>query len=1058
MPLPLNCTDCGFTGYVKDELANKLVSCPKCKAPFRVGSLPSAKKPPASSHSLPRRSNSSVRLSETDALAESRSRIFPLTAVLVGLLILATAIGVIIVTLRRREVQPPVAESEIAVNPVAEQPAVPILVPSTEVHASPQPGEAPKTQAVARAQDIESPAQTVQAPTQSTESPAHAVEAALQIEEDGSDLPEQARTILAKHCYRCHGEGGSNEGGLNFAMQPKLLTEGNRYLKAGAAKDSYLIQRIVDGSMPPEGELLRPTLDEIEHLKLWVDAGALDFNRQQPERSWIDDHQWLTEVHSDLQTIPERSRRYVRYFTSVPLANAGATPDQLATYAHGISKLLNSLSWNSKIMTPAAINRDSTLLRIDLRDYQWTSETWKKLTDYYDYGIKYDVPEATACLSQTECELPFVRTDWFIARAGVPPLYHDILNLPLTVAELEQQLRVPAQQNIEQERVIRAGFNESGISQNNRLIERHASAFGAYWKSYDFGRSDGTGNVFANPLGPSGSKYAFVADGGEMIFNLPNGLQGYFIADAEGRRLDKAPTNIVSDHQQADRAVVNGLSCMSCHLRGIIPKADQVREFVERTPTAFDADSAATIAALFPTRDELFRVQSADAERYQNAVRETGNTISRTESLAALARKFDSALGIAQAAAEAGISEEMLQNVLTKDSGIARILGPLQSPGGVVHRQSFAQIFPLLIAALPARAPLRPATVATESVVSVGSAESRPGLTASPPPDDPGEPWSPSKIIPINATLPDLIFSPDGQWLYLLNASNSCVQRLDMKSLEVDEKTITVTDGAEKMRMHPNGKMLYVAGSPNGHDHTHTRDGKLDIIDTKTWKIEKTRALPFDPWDFVVDDRGLLFFTIGGGQSTSLPVIDSTGKIVNTWMQNLWHRTIIRMLPGGKRFYLATTDLSPATIQGVPMPKSARAPGPETTSITYNQGGRFTIFADGETALMASGDVLRLSTSGAADLQKIGGLRPNTAAVSDAVAKRWILTDRDGNLAIYTTRMDLVVEQRLEQHVYRMAFDPATKLLFCAATSGEIQDPFGLGTGDLHIYQLDAIE
>ena len=51
-----------------------------------------------------------------------------------------------------------------------------------------------------------------------------------------------------------------------------------------------------------------------------------------------------------------------------------------------------------------------------------------------------------------------------------------------------------------------------------------------------------------------------------MIFNLPNGLQGYMLADAKDRRLDvPAPVAIVSDRSETSGTpeIVNGLSCMA---------------------------------------------------------------------------------------------------------------------------------------------------------------------------------------------------------------------------------------------------------------------------------------------------------------------------------------------------------------------------------------------------------------------------------------------------------------------------------------------------------------
>ena len=79
--------------------------------------------------------------------------------------------------------------------------------------------------------------------------------------------------------------------------------------------------------------------------------------------------------------------------------------------------------------------------------------------------------------------------------------------------DLERRLGVDtARQLTEEKHVIRAGVRSSGVSQNNRAMERHASPFGAYWRSYDFRSNLGDQNIFANPL-------RLNAAGGEIIFN-----------------------------------------------------------------------------------------------------------------------------------------------------------------------------------------------------------------------------------------------------------------------------------------------------------------------------------------------------------------------------------------------------------------------------------------------------------------------------------------------------------------------------------------------------------
>ena len=156
-------------------------------------------------------------------------------------------------------------------------------------------------------------------------------------------------------------------------------------------------------------------------------------------------------------------------------------------------------------------------------------------------------------------------------------MYHELLSLPSTVQELEAELNVDVFDNLLNApgvRVWRAGFNNSGVSNHNRVVERHTSQHGAYWKSYDFAGSVGTQNIFVHPLD-------FTHDGGEIIFNLPNGLQGYYLVDGNGLRLDEAPISIVSNPAASDPTVRNGISCIGCHTEGMKTFEDQVRSVIQ---------------------------------------------------------------------------------------------------------------------------------------------------------------------------------------------------------------------------------------------------------------------------------------------------------------------------------------------------------------------------------------------------------------------------------------------------------------------------------------------
>src|SRR5690348_6264603 len=73
-------------------------------------------------------------------------------------------------------------------------------------------------------------------------------------EKKGAALAGKAHALLKEHCYRCHGQDGANEGGLNFILRRDKLAAGGKYLVPGQPGQSLLYQRMKEASMPPEGE------------------------------------------------------------------------------------------------------------------------------------------------------------------------------------------------------------------------------------------------------------------------------------------------------------------------------------------------------------------------------------------------------------------------------------------------------------------------------------------------------------------------------------------------------------------------------------------------------------------------------------------------------------------------------------------------------------------------------------------------------------------------------------------------------------------------------------
>jgi formylglycine-generating enzyme required for sulfatase activity/tRNA A-37 threonylcarbamoyl transferase component Bud32/mono/diheme cytochrome c family protein len=500
------------------------------------------------------------------------------------------------------------------------------------------------------------------------------------------DLAQKARAILKANCYPCHGQDGNVEGGFNFVLDRKQLVSRRSMVVLGKPEKSRIFRRIRDQEMPPEDEKQRPSDSDLAILEQWINKGAPDFNPPRKERPFITSEEMLQFIRADLEKARKKDRPFLRYFTITHLYNAGLPEDGLKSYRFGLSKLVNSLSWGPAIVKPAAIDPARTIFRIDLSDYKWDTRVWRLILTRYPYGILYPTRTAQAITDATQCELPYLRADWFVFAASRPPLYHQVLQLPQTEQELEQELKVPVADNIRRGRVARAGIFRSGVAQSNRLLERHDSVYGAYWKSYDVRDNLGRRNLFTHPLGPGSGPNAFQYDGSEIIFNLPNGLQGYFLVNARGKRLDSAPPDLVSDPKQTDRLVVNGISCMSCHARGLNEKRDEIRKYVQKHPDSF-RETADDIRALYKPADEFAARLKEDANRFARAVRETGARPSTTEPIVVLALRFEWELDVNLAAAEVGLKARDFLKELEESSDLERIFGGLKVEGGTVKRQ-----------------------------------------------------------------------------------------------------------------------------------------------------------------------------------------------------------------------------------------------------------------------------------------------------------------------------------------------------------------------------------
>lgn len=579
-------------------------------------------------------------------------------------------------------------------------------------------------------------------------------------DEPNSDpvLAEKAYNILKDRCSRCHG-GSAKQAGIDVLSRENLLQERGsagstfHFVVPGDTAASQLIDALDGGDdsyMPKSGspESKAMTIAEKELLKQWVASGA-EFPKRR-DVAFISQTQMLKTVREFLLNAKPADRPYLRFYSFTHLQNnAAITELDLRIYQAALSKAINSLSTERDIHLPQPVlnrtrvgdtgnndtghhqtgNNDAAIFVIDLRKLGWDKRhLWDEILKHYPYGLTYKFvkDEELKDLSNdvvkfTGSDLPILRADWFIVTATQPPLYHTMLDIPETLMELEHQLQFSIQDNFEHGRLDRSGYAKSGVSQQNRLLERHESTVTPYfWISYDFLPRRAKGDLARFPLGPvferqagnlpheHGRQFrdqAFEHDGGEMIWSLPNGMQAYMLVKGNGERIDAGPVDVVFDRSAVlgTPSIINGISCIYCHRAGMITEfRDEIRD-----ADAVGGEAQQKVLELYPPHEEMQKLVQQDGDLFVRQLEKVigpflkaGADVEKSvldfpEPVGKVAEMYFNDLTPRELSLELGIEKvEELQTAITSSRELKRFgLGTMtQNPPGTLKREKWESL------------------------------------------------------------------------------------------------------------------------------------------------------------------------------------------------------------------------------------------------------------------------------------------------------------------------------------------------------------------------------
>lgn len=550
----------------------------------------------------------------------------------------------------------------------------------------------------------------------------------------------EVKAILRSRCAECHGVVASSTDFDVLNVASLLKSE---VIKPGNADESLLmtVMTTSDEAVRMPQDLPPLPADEVEKIRRWIASGAESFppdvetpKVQEGEAAFsatVGVEYVLKQILAHQRAQDSSDQKFMRYFSANHLLTRGATREELDLQRDALAKAINHLTYEREPVTVSVVDGETaSVFAVDIRRLGWHSPALTAEDDFitarsslnlydlllleYPYGIGYEDSQTYDRLvtefmepAKMVRQIPCLRTDWFCSMATQPALYHDIMKMPHTVGELERQIiGVDVDEDLKHHRVARGAVILSGVSRNNRAAERYPSSHGSYWKSIDYATNKGDENIFRDPINLHGV-------GGEMIFNLPNGLQGYYLADAAGDRLDAGPTEIVTDKFSEDKVVRNALSCIRCHDRGMKAFRDVVRPAVEMLPGNLGF-SKRDVLQLYPDQEELSELLKQDSDRFLEAMEEVLGHAQTVEPLTPVSRRFlEDPLTLGTAAGELGLADASdLAGVFRSRQFVGLGLVPLASRGAV-RRDTWEDYYDQIVRELGLGQPVIPLDAVT---------------------------------------------------------------------------------------------------------------------------------------------------------------------------------------------------------------------------------------------------------------------------------------------------------------------------------------------------------
>ena len=404
----------------------------------------------------------------------------------------------------------------------------------------------------------------------------------------------------------------------------------------------------------------------------------------------------LARIQTDVLAQPSGDRPFLRYLSAAILLPSYCRLDTAVNVvADAMPLLLNSLSLQPGAARAWPLDGDQGLLRIDLRKLGWDRplsiagrkhvDGWDALSAYAAQSVALRGPEADALLAELGTRTPLLHAHDFARAALNAGVYYALLDAPETLSELRSALGIPPELEGEPNAYWRAVTTRSSISRQDRIVLRYRGPVDGplFWHTIERLPQGASGDAFVDPLARQGDESA-------VVYSLPNGLPAYFLADADGQRLDAS--RVLVDTNEDDFVPRTAPSCVRCHSdSGVLPVVDELRAYAATDPNGrFDSRQLALLAEVYPAQKDLDALFEADRHRVEDARARLGvPQAGGGGTLDDLVVHYTDDLAPSLAAAELFTSPAELQRRRTELPGPLRVL----TSTGNLGRQSFNETY-----------------------------------------------------------------------------------------------------------------------------------------------------------------------------------------------------------------------------------------------------------------------------------------------------------------------------------------------------------------------------